>query len=123
MAAVKKEVKKRFPDIHKHFEEQDIQLLACFSQYFISLFLYDIPSNVGTRILDIFLLEGEKVLFNLLYKMISLKRSKILLLNSQDLLYYLRKKLVKECFEEYNLSTLFSSGRGEEHEMEELDNY
>ena len=47
---------------------------------------------------------------------------KILLLGQQDLLFYLRKKLVKECFEEFNLSTLFSPKQLEDFEIDALNN-
>ncbi|OMJ67037.1 hypothetical protein SteCoe_35903 [Stentor coeruleus] len=120
MKIMKKEVKKRFPDLHQHFEEQDLQLLACFSQYFITVFLYDTPTNIGIRIFDVFLLEGERVLFDLLYRMLAFKKVEILELKSQDLYMYLRKKLVKECFEEFSLGTLFSTRRQEEREMNEI---
>lgn len=118
MLAMKVEVKKRFLDLHKHFKNQDIQLLACFSQYFIGIFLYDTPTNIGVRIFDVFLLEGERMLFELLYKMLEIKRRKILDLSSQELYVYLRKKIVKECFEEFSLATLFSLGRQEDLEMD-----
>ena len=118
--AMEKEVKKRFLDLHRHFKEQDIQLLACFSHYFITIFLYDTSYNIGIRIFDIFLLEGEKIIFDLLYKMLSLKRAKILELLSHDLYTFLRKKLVKECFEEYSLNTLLTPGSQEELEMDNL---
>ena len=122
MIAMKKEVKKRFLDLHQHFKEEEVELLVCFTHYFITIFLYDTPTNIGIRIFDMFLLEGEKILFDLLYKMLALKRSKILELTSQDLNQYLRKRLVKECFEEYSLTTLFSPGVQEDLEMDQIDN-
>ena len=54
--------------------------------------------------------------------MLAIKKKKILELSSQQSLFeYLRKRLVRECFEEYSLATLFSSGRQEDLEMDELD--
>jgi hypothetical protein len=121
MYVMKNEVKKRFPEVSRHFKGQDVQLIACFSQYFITIFLYDTPISIGLRIFDVFLLEGEKVLFELIYKMIGLKKNKILELTSQDLFVYLRKRMIKECFEEYNLSTLFSAHRQEDLELSEMN--
>ena len=118
---MEKYIKKHYPDLHRHFKEQDIQLLACFTQYFITLFLYDTPIHIGIKIFDLFLLEGERVLFKLLYRMLGIKMNIILNLESQELYIYLRKRLVKECFEEFNLSTLLTSERQEEHEMESLE--
>ena len=122
MLAMRDYLEKRLPEISQHLENEEIELIACFSQYFITLFLYDTPTNIGLRIFDVFLLEGERVLFELLYKMLDLKKEKILLLTQQDLLFYLRKKLVKECFEEFSLSTLFSSRKLEDFELDALNN-
>ena len=121
MYAMTKDVKKRYPDLHKHFKQQEVILMAVFSQYFIALFLYDIPTNIGIRIFDVFLLEGERVLFNLLYKMLGLKRNKILELEAQDLFMYLRKRLIKECFEEYPISSLLASSNQEGNDTSEIE--
>lgn len=117
MKAMKKEVKKRFVDLYFHFKREDVQLAACFSQYFLTIFLYDTPTSIGLRIFDVFLFEGERVLFELLYRMLALKKERLMEMQSQELFGYLRKRIVKECFEEFNLTTLFSSRRVEEFEM------
>lgn len=117
MRIIKKEVKKRYIDLYFHFKREDVKLIACFSQYFLTIFLYDTPTSIGLRIFDIFLFEGERVLFDLIYRMLALKKEKLLNLQSQELFGYLRKRIVRECFEEFNLSTLFSSRRVEDIEM------
>jgi hypothetical protein len=89
------QVKRRFFELFAHFNAQDVELTSCFSQYFLTIFLYDTSTQIGLRIFDLFLFEGEKVLFDLLFKILALKKEKLLELQSQDLFYYLRKRIVK----------------------------
>ena len=108
MSSIENQVKLRFPELFCHLEENEVEFLACFSHYLLTFFLYDTPLEIGLRIFDLFLLEGERVLAELIIKTLALKEEKILALVSQDLLYFLRKKIVKECFEEFSFNTLFS---------------
>lgn len=108
MSSIENQVKLRFPELFYHLEENEVEFLACFSHYFLTFFLYDTPLEIGLRIFDLFLLEGERVLAELIIKTLALKEEKILALASQDLFFFLRKMIVKECFEEYSFNTLFS---------------
>lgn len=109
-----KTLKARFPDVLDHIEENDFTLVSCFSQYMVTVFHYDTPFNISVRIFDLFLLEGEKLMDRLLSKMLELKRPKILSLTGLELYQYLRGRMVKECFEENHLSTLFTAFRNEQ---------
>jgi hypothetical protein len=67
-------LKKKYPKVLKHIkDEADFDLTAIFSSIFITLFVYDVPHYVATRIFELFLLEGEAILLKLLFKMIKLK--------------------------------------------------
>mmetsp|Transcript_15004 Transcript_15004/g.15021 ORF Transcript_15004/g.15021 Transcript_15004/m.15021 type:complete len:135 (+) Transcript_15004:526-930(+) len=117
-----KTIKSRFPDLSKHIDQNDLTLVSCFAQYMITIFLYDTPFDISVRIFDLFLLEGEKLMHRLLSKMLELKREKILELQGVELYQFLRGRMVKECFEEYHLSTLFSAFKNDqEFELSELD--
>lgn len=103
-----RQIKKRHPEVHRHFAVEGVEMMVCFSQYFITLFMYDTPFDMAFRIMDLFLLEGEHVLFNLLLKMIMLKKEKILSISGQDIYSYLRSRLVRDCYDEYNVATLLT---------------
>jgi hypothetical protein len=103
-----RQIKQRLPEVHRHFLNEGVELMICFSQYFITLFMYDTPLDMSHRIMDLFLLEGEHVLFNLVLKMILLKKEKILGLAAQDLYTYLRYRLVRDCYDEFHLATLLA---------------
>lgn len=81
-------------------------MAAAFSPVFLTLFIYHIPLPVGTRILELFMIEGESALIRLLMKMLDLKRTKVLHLLEQQLLDYLRSDIVLECIDEVSLDKL-----------------
>jgi hypothetical protein len=79
---------------------------AIFSSIFITLFVYDVPHSVATRIFELFILEGEKILLSMLYKMIKIKQKKLLSLKHIDLLHYMREGMIMECIKEVPLEEL-----------------
>jgi hypothetical protein len=83
-----------------------LSLAAAFSPVFLTLFIYHIPLPVSTRILELFMIEGETSLIRLLMKMLELKRYKILNLYEQALLDYLKSDIVLECIDEMSLDKL-----------------
>lgn len=80
--------------------ENDVTILMCFGQFLISIFTYDAPLEISVRIMDLFLLEGEGVLFNVIFTLVQLKREKILATDGSELYTYLKKEMLKECYEE-----------------------
>ena len=61
---------------------------------------------MATQIFDVFLLDGEQVIFTLLLKMIELKEKKILECYDHDLLEYIRTQMSQECLEEISMLIL-----------------
>jgi hypothetical protein len=52
--------------------------LTIFSQYYITILLYNTPREFSQIILDFFLLEGENVLHSLVIRMLKLNEDRIL---------------------------------------------
>ena len=87
-----------WPNVYNHImEEIEISLVPVFSSILQTIFIYDSPENVATQIFDVFLLDGETVIFTLLLKMIEHKEQKILSLLDHDLLKYIRTEMPNEC--------------------------
>ena len=84
-------------------EEIEISLVPVFSSILQTIFIYDSPEEIATHIFDVFLLDGETVIFTLLLKMIELKEEKILNLYDHDLLQYIRSEMPNECLSEINM--------------------
>ena len=85
---------------------------ACFSSQIITLFIYDNKRDKAFRIFELFLLEGEQVLVDLIAAMLYEKRRQIVQLEELDLMNYLRKDMVQECFDEMSLEALLNLETG-----------
>lgn len=66
-----------YPDLFNHLLEQMVENLApYFTDTIMTMFianLQDSSPDIATHIFDVFLLDGEKVIFTLLMKLINLK--------------------------------------------------
>ena len=60
-------------------------MAAAFSPVFITLFIYQIPLDIATRIFEFFILDGEMALLKILFKMLDYKREKMLSLYEFEL--------------------------------------
>lgn len=52
--------------------------LTIFTQYYITILLYNTPRDFSKIILDLFLLDGENVIHSLLIRMMILRKERIL---------------------------------------------
>ena len=96
------------PLLLTHFKEQDISLGAAFSPVFITLFVYQVPLSIATRIFECFILDGEVALIKILLRMLYSKRETILKLKEVELLTYLRSGMTVECCNELQIEELIS---------------
>ena len=67
------------------------------------MFIYDNDFISAVKIFELFLLDGEQVLVDLIAGMVMHKRHTILELNDLELMNYLRKDMVQACLSEMNL--------------------
>ena len=74
-----------------------------FTTTIATVFLADLQSCsplTASHIFDVFLSDGESVIFTLITKFIELKEAKILATDEFDLLVYLKQHLPTECLSE-----------------------
>jgi hypothetical protein len=105
---VKQKLYKEDPVLLDHLEEQDLSMAAAFSPVFITLFIYQIPLEIATRIFEFFILDGEMALLKVLFKMLDHKRDKMLELTESELQNYLRTNLIVECVQELTIDQLLN---------------
>lgn len=86
--------------------DTNLDIPSVFSSIFITLFIYDVPHFVATRIFELFLLEGEEFIIRFLFKMIKLKQKKILDMRDLECMHYMRQGMVLECINEFPLTEL-----------------
>lgn len=75
-----------------------MSLVPIFSPLLQTIFVYQTPESIALHIFDVFLFDGDQVIFTLLINMIKMQEEKILQLESKDLLDYMKKEMTKECF-------------------------
>lgn len=86
------------PKVLTHLNETtQLNVEAAFSSLFITLFIYDLPQALATRIFEMFLLDGESLLVKFLVRMIRYKEKKIITLYEGELLKYIRSGMIQEC--------------------------
>ena len=89
-----------YPDVYKHIAaEIDESLVPVFTSNIQTIFIRDCPKKVAMHIFEVFLLDGEQIIFTLLLKMIELKEETILKIPGHNLLVYLQSIMPYECLE------------------------
>lgn len=109
--------------VYMHFKRLGLEI-NCFARFYITLFTCKSPLELGARVIDVFLLEGENVIHSILLKMIELKQDKILLMDFEDLFVYFTDGLIRECYSEFSITELFGNlGAIRDEEIEEECEY
>ena len=99
---LEKRIESEVPEVFYHMEEQGIDVQMSFDQAFITILLYYTPMNFSKRIIDMFLLIGEKVIIDVLIRMLAICKEEILQRESPEILHsFLKKDLVDYCFSKY----------------------
>lgn len=70
----KLKLQKEDPVLLNHLEQNDLDITSAFSQIYLTLFIYQIPLEISTRIFEFFILEGENILLKVLFRSLEHKR-------------------------------------------------
>ena len=65
-------MKKFVPNILQHIYNLELDLNMCFSQYYLTLVIYNTPLGLAKRILDLFLLQGERAIHSVILRMMKI---------------------------------------------------
>ena len=87
--------------LFKHLIEHGVEINV-FAKYFITLFSCDGNIELGEKVLDIFLCDGEEGLFDLLLKALLKERSKLLQMKYEGLFTHLSRELGRTCLDIIN---------------------
>ena len=81
-------------------------MAASFSSQLITLFIYDHDIDAAVKVFELFLLDGEKVLVDLLAGMITHRKAQIMEYEDLELMTYLRKDMVRDCLKNMTISEI-----------------
>ena len=56
---------------------------AVFTHFFITIFSYNVPIEYAFRVMDLFFILEEKIIFECIIKLLSLKKDKLLEMKSE----------------------------------------
>lgn len=99
-----------FPDFYAHLlEEVDVDLAPYFTNVIMTMFITNLQDRypeIAAHIFDVFLVDGEGVIFMLLLRFFGLKEEKLMDLWDNDLMAYMREEMPMECLQEYSMQEL-----------------
>lgn len=102
---LRKKLLEKEPEILDYIEnkfEDDI-FSAMFSHYFISIFSYNVPLEYANRIFDFFWLMEEKIIIDSLIHLLNINKKKILKMELEELIPYIRGELVSDTISNYGI--------------------
>lgn len=85
------------PKLHSHFQEVGIETHMFASQWFLTLYTARFPLYVVFHILDLFLLDGMGVLFQVALTLLATCESDLRQLDFEGILQYFRLQLPRKC--------------------------
>jgi len=98
-------IRKQLPLLYEHFVNQDFinEFGAVFTQFFLTIFSYNIPIEYAYRVMDLFFILEEKIIFECLLKLLSLKEDKILSMEYEEIFHYIKNDIVNDCIQDFGV--------------------
>lgn len=90
-------IKDQLPKLHAHFQEVGVETHMYASQWFLTLYTARFPLYVVFHILDLFLLDGMVVLFQVALQLLAMCESDLRQLDFEGILQYFRLQLPRKC--------------------------
>ena len=104
-----------FPKVQQHLEKefgQSACLEIVFWSHLMTIFIVDLMDQhpqIATHIFDIFLIDGEIMIYTLFMKFIENLHDEILTKKDEQLSIYLKNKLPVECLKKVEMYQLFDT--------------
>ncbi|CAL8143642.1 unnamed protein product [Orchesella dallaii] len=89
-------IEEQIPELWAHFQELAIESHMYASQWFLTLFTAKFPLVFVFRVIDVFLLDGTKTLFQVALALLAAARKDLLVLDFEGVLKYFRVSLPKK---------------------------
>lgn len=90
-------MKEQLPKLYEHFERIGIETHMFASQWFLTLFTARFPLYFVFHILDVFLLEGMPILFQVALTLLAVCEAELRQLDFEGVLKFVRVSLPKKC--------------------------
>lgn len=84
------------PDLYEHFTQQKLEVHMFASQWFLTLFTARFPLPFVFQCIDLFLLDGINVIFQIAFTLLSVCKKDLLIKDFESILKYIRVQLPKK---------------------------
>lgn len=101
-------LKAKAPEVHNAIINSQFDTLNCFHAIFICLLLDCAPVPMAKRLLDLFFIEEEKIVFRVLIRVVILCKKEILEASENETLHkFLKHEMMEKCYEKYRENLYF----------------
>lgn len=90
-------IKDQLPKLYDHFEQNGVETHMFASQWFLTLFTARFPLYFVFHILDVFLLDGMQIIFQVAITLLTEVENELRMLDFEGMLKYFRVTLPKRC--------------------------
>lgn len=97
------------PELGSHFKSLSVDAHMYSSQWFLTLFTAKFPLGMVYRVIDLFLSEGEPIIFKVALGLLQCSRQQLLTLDFEGILKFFRVSLPKKYRSEESMSHLFKT--------------
>uniref|UniRef100_A0A8C4QNW2 RAB GTPase activating protein 1 n=1 Tax=Eptatretus burgeri TaxID=7764 RepID=A0A8C4QNW2_EPTBU len=102
-------MQEQLPDVHSHFQAVGLEAHMYASQWFLTLFTAKFPLSMVFHIIDLLLLEGLNVIFNVALALLKSSREDLLQLDFEGSLKFFRVQLPKRYRTEESTRSLMNT--------------
>ncbi|XP_023338421.1 LOW QUALITY PROTEIN: rab GTPase-activating protein 1-like [Eurytemora carolleeae] len=102
-------VETRLPDLHAHFQEIGLETHMYASQWFLTLFSAKFPLFLVFRVLDVFLLQGVDIIFQVSLALLMMVRKELLQQDFESTMKYFRVNIPKRLRSEDHAKSLMKT--------------
>ncbi|VUC55875.1 GTPase-activating protein, putative [Plasmodium berghei ANKA] len=92
-------IKIKFPNVHMHMKEFDVDVSWICSEWLLCLFCTAFPIATTLRIWDCLFYEGDKILFRIVLALFKMNQEKLIKSNSLESILYIFKESTKNMVE------------------------
>jgi len=82
---------KFLPRLSSHFQKENVHITMFATQWLLTLYSSSFPFELVTRVWDIFLLEGWKIVYRVMIALLDTASTKLLKLHFEDILNHIKE--------------------------------
>ncbi|XP_022254208.1 ecotropic viral integration site 5 ortholog-like isoform X1 [Limulus polyphemus] len=90
-------VQELIPELHIHFQSQSFYTSMYASSWFLTLFTANLPLQLASRVMDLFLSEGMEMIFRISVAILQFCKEDLIQLDMEGMLKYFQKEMPSKC--------------------------